>query len=283
MPSPRLCLRIALSLFFIFHAFACSHGDEPDPIPACEDDCPGEEPDPVQSDDATCRDIVSCVQRCGHKTCEEQCMENASALAILEYDDLDHCQRTYCNDLHEGGFFEHCMTQLCFDEQATCQGVLEAERPLAGDVHCDAVFECANRCDDMECRGACTEKGTLLARRQFAHLQQCLDTSCPTDPLSCAESRCRVSLHACLGPPQGDASCLEVTQCILACSGDACVRDCYASGTATAQESHVRLMDCSLLHCSNLKSTGEMMECHAQACADDFDACLLFDAGHDLQ
>jgi len=84
-------------------------------------------------------------------------------------------------------------------------------------------------------------------------------------------------LFACIGLPQGEASCLDLVHCISSCHADACRRDCYALGTARAQESYLRLIDCTYQDCSNLHQNGEVSACHADRCASELDACLSAD------
>lgn len=272
---PLLCLICCL--------LACSQYQEPEPEPTvlCEDHCPEHDAPQAAAEPLACNELMDCIVDCEDEACGDHCRDLATPLAILEYDDLARCKGFFCAPLPESESLEECTALLCPYENAQCLGHSPDDQLLVGQLHCDALLDCQSRCEEhTQCPQACITNATVLARRELFHLHQCLNTHCANEPIAdlvhndCANALCPSELFSCIGPPRGVASCLDIVHCTSSCSSDECRRDCFALGTSGAQESYLRLMDCTYQDCSNLHQSGVVSACHADLCEGELDACL---------
>jgi hypothetical protein len=228
-----------------------------------------------------CSGLLDCLMDCDDSECRQSCKDDADVLVQLAHDTLVECSIIYCDNLADGSMFDRCVEHYCPYERVACLESTPSASSPVGVFECDEVFDCAIDCfGDRDCEKDCSADGTLLGRRGFFHLRQCLQWHCPDAPADtiadddCAHTHCPGELYACLGPPTGTWSCLELFHCTMDCADEICRRDCFNQGTAESQEHFLRVLDCSSLACSSLHSTGLVAECHAEACAAEFDACL---------
>jgi len=223
---------------------------------------------------ASCEDTYNCLVSCGDATCQTGCYDTASPTAQGQLDALFQCIDQYCGNVSDSQYGT-CVNNNCGAQINACFPV------GTGAWTCRQVYDCLVDCPstDNTCGNTCYEQGTAQAQTDLDALLSCLNNQCGSlsgDAFqTCASQQCGGQIDACLPTLTGDANCSEVTDCINNCSSSdsECPYDCYETGTASAQDQYVALVDCADTKCGN-QSGDAYVTCYSQQCAGELDACF---------
>lgn len=226
---------------------------------ACEDDACIEaqcttELFACSTGDMTCSALWSCATDCGEDdACTAECAFESTKLAQEQANELVMCiESNSCAD-------EACILENCESEWFSCTGELSDETACPTVIAC--VDDCAGdplctlACEDAAAEGAWDEAEALLTCGETNMCQDgpCLETNCPTELLACST---------------GEASCSDLTTCLLGCSGaELCEANCVAEATESAQEQFG-----ALVMCIEANSCIDQ-NCIDTNCADEQTAC----------
>ncbi|MGB0589587.1 MAG: hypothetical protein ACPGU1_07915 [Myxococcota bacterium] len=219
-----------------------------------------------------CADVDTCLGGCAadDSACVDGCFESGTADAQATWLQLLWCADENCGDLEDPSEYSACWASAV-DEGGDCADYVAA-CGLAGDepepqplptADCGEIASCAFACevDDTGCVDACVATGNDADAASFNALDGCLE-GCPD--MSCVLDSCAPSGAACMWPGAGNATCLDVNDCLGGCEGDAlCADACLAAGSDTAKTIWMQINWCVNAACSGLSGD------EASVCQDD--------------
>jgi len=166
-------------------------------------------------------------------------------------------------------------TGACADGELSCLGTLVCN------------IDCAQ--GEQGCSEACAQDATVSAVDALGELNDCqCDDDCwpilcgrlfpwPSfaEISACASEHCASQAASCVGGgEEGQGSCGDVRDCLLACEGDVfCAEGCFSQGSAEAQTTAAFYYLCVRDECGPDPSPSCLFQAQANRCADLWDAC----------
>lgn len=219
--------------------------------------------------EASCSELNDCLGFCGDDgDCQRRCVEATAPEAYDLFVAAVQCINNSGCAPDDGA----CIDQVCGVAIGAC---LDQERPA---LSCPQVDRCLGRCaGDADCQAQCEAQADPAALDAYAAIFTCIEENACVDEAgafdrACYDENCNAEAEACFGPPavpQGDATCLELNDCLTLCQGDfECQNACVA---AAAPESLDLLAAAST--CIN-ESGCETNECVQETCGAEIEACV---------
>ncbi|MGC6417669.1 MAG: DUF4215 domain-containing protein [Bradymonadia bacterium] len=159
------------------------------------------EGDPVFLDDGQlgCIAINQCLIDCpgDDAACSNACIAGGTPIGQIRFNELRQCLLdNQC--VVDGELDADCVAAHCRDAELACFG-----RPVepSGDLTCEAVIDCADACEDLNCLRTCVASGSELGFEQALALDECIfDThGCDTRETDCAVMNCAAEMRVCFG------------------------------------------------------------------------------------
>lgn len=182
------------------------------------------------------------------------------------------------------------VTKTCDPHTACFSGSCEAL------LDCATLTECYFGCSSADldvlalvaCQQSCIDHGEGDAAEQFTAIYSCLNAGCATisdqeDGLLCLFLECPEDTSLCLYGDKGEASCVELLECIGACDTtataaeqEACGLACYREATPSA---HLKFLKVTLCIADACEGALDEVTCWVEStqfgggCAPDWLAC----------
>lgn len=191
---------------------------------------------------------------------------------------VPECGRRECGDDGCGG-----VCGVCVDGWSCVRGACEP--PPAVDVSpagltCEELIGCFEECQFEACFEECFFSGSVDAQRQYEAVVTCISERCedvagdPEALSDCQFEECGAEIATCLGVESvGEGSCDDIIECMLDCTTESCVQDCFFVGDVDARESVVAFFECAQDPCFEFGFGPDFFACGEEFCADTLDAC----------
>ncbi|MCC6619893.1 MAG: S1 family peptidase [Deltaproteobacteria bacterium] len=185
---------------------------------------------PIGTGDQSCEDVYACSVACQSFDCLNRCLAEGTADAQAQYQALQGCLRSRCNE-HDTEVGATACAHL------ECREVVDACFPRAtGPISCGDVDRCTAMCPaiDVACPGDCYDQGTVDAQGAYDALALCLAEACgeASDAAACRAASCAGEDAICNPPaPRAEGeSCAAGEACAagLTCEGGVCTAPCGA-------------------------------------------------------
>ncbi len=163
-----------------------------------------------------------------------------------------------------------------------CQPTGQCDNGLCGTMNCNDLYACADDCAwNQACMVDCSLAGIPGEYGKLYDMLICLQDNCWTVQGS-AKTHCMLggvcvdAVHGCFEPPLGNATCGNLVDCATSCGTDGirCLSDCYATGSAAAQDAITALFTCYFDNCAGIYSVSEWNTCAAQHCGPLQNTCM---------
>lgn len=168
---------------------------------------------------------------------------------------------------------------LCLCANA-CRADGVCDNELCADASCDEIATCLQRCgdNDASCAQLCLWDAQSETADAYVAVGECVRSRCPDNDRRCIQERCRNEFIACFGEDgfgTGNENCGSVYACMNRCSDQACVQNCYGTGTLDAQEQYETLADCFRNSCDQFAGDAfAQRSCLNETCAPQYRACM---------
>jgi hypothetical protein len=204
----------------------------------------------------TCGEGLDCVGgQCNEPACEPTCGDSACG--------ADGC----------GGVCGVCAVGT------SCEAGACVEDVVVDPTDCATIASCVTDCEaeDEGCVDACVAAGSADAIVSFNAWDQC-QAGCDTN--QCVFDSCADQGSECFWSDTGEATCLEVNECLGGCDELECSEACLLDGSETSQSIWLQLLWCNNAVCGLAEPGDDYDACWAAAlevggaCADYATACI---------
>jgi len=171
--------------------------------------------------------------------------------------------------------------EMCTCPEA-CQDNGQCDNGACGTLTCGDLYACAEDCAwDQGCMFDCSLSGIPGEFGKLYDMQICIQDNCWTVQGSAKNhcmlgGACKDVVMDCFQPSTGDAACGDLVDCVTSCGADGigCLSDCYATGTASAQQALTALFGCYFESCAGIYSISDWNACAAEHCGPLQTACM---------
>jgi hypothetical protein len=234
-----------------------------------------------------CIELESCIGDCQDDgvsdpdACATDCEQQSTQAAATKLNAFYQCAGTNC--VVDGGAvadMRGCITTNCSAQQTACT----SDDPHAGTLSCQAVYICANLCDeaDIHCGSDCFLKINDVGKTQLDAMGTCANAANCQD-FSCVRQNCSAQMTTC--GILGTANCSTTLACIQTAAqaqDDNQIYVCFFNGSAAGQDGVnnfyrcLNQFQCSTQACVTANCSAQLAACQNNTVLD----AGVHDGGH---
>lgn len=188
----------------------------------------------------SCKQINICVKACADSACKQKCLDEGSDVGKAAYSAMAECSDKNCKGSAD---VDACLKEKCVTEYYNCY---PSEKCGNGTIDTGEVCE---KNQTVDC-------GTLEDGKYQPGQEALCNSSCTG-----------YDTYTCIGKDQ--LTCIQVYECINACSDQACKDACLAKSYAASASVYNTMQECFKTNCA----ADQTEDCYNKNCKFQYDKC----------